>query len=231
MIRGKGTTLIVAAMLATAWAGGCGDDSDKKTGDAGAANPAASGVAAKPAAAAAADATPKQAAVEWATALTSGDATTARTLMTGTEEQMKMMDGMVGFMGAAKNMRDAMKEKFGDDAVKQAGGAATGMDPEEMKQKIDESTEKIEGDTASLTVKGEEQPLVLKKQDGRWKIDLNGPAMAEMQQASAMMAPMQKAMDETTAEIKAGKYKTVQEAQMAMGKKMFGGAAGIEAPA
>jgi hypothetical protein len=203
--------LLVATVLATAWVGGCGDDKDKKAAD---------GAGAKPAVAA--DASPKQVALAWASALTSGDTATARNLTTGTESQMKTIEGMAGMMSASKKMEDAMKEKFGADALKAAGSSGpSGMDADEMKKKVEATEEKIEGDTATLTSKDENDPLVLKKVDGRWKIDLSSAAMAQMEQAGDMFGAMTKAADETTADIKAGKFKTPQEARTAMGMKMM----------
>ena len=48
-----------------------------------------------------------------------------------------------------------------------------------------------------------------------------GPLNSKMKDMMKMAPQLKKAMDETAAEIKAGKYKTMDEARTAMGMKMI----------
>jgi hypothetical protein len=164
--------------------------------------------------------TPKGAAKSFAKALESGDAEAAKAASTG---DPKLVESLAKVGGGMKKLQDAAVAKFGEEGKSIAGGpGGKGDKMAEMSKRVEESTEKIDGDTATLTPKDGGEALKLKKVNGDWKLDVSqmGGGMAQM--GSAMFDAMAKAAGETADEISAGKYKTVKEAQMAMGTKMVG---------
>ena len=67
----------------------------------------------------------------------------------------------------------------------------------------------------------------MKRVGGKWKVDISSmgkdPKQTEamMTQLGSMFIGMAKAMNETTSDVNAGKYKTVKEAQAGMQGKMM----------
>ncbi len=172
----------------------------------------------------------KAAALAFAKALENGDAAAAKDACVGTEKELAMVDGVVNVMGAMKKMGKAATDKFGD-----AGKALIqdqGNPGEQMAKELENANIKVDGDTATVTGKGEkEEPLKMKKVGGKWKLDLSAmPGKEDMEKASGMFAGMAKAANETAADISAGKYKTVDEAKEAFGMKMMSIMAGAMAP-
>ncbi|HEY2587948.1 MAG TPA: hypothetical protein VGI81_19550 [Tepidisphaeraceae bacterium] len=129
-----------------------------------------------------------------------------------------------------KKLQDASVARFGDQGKNLTGGG-NGPDFSEWSKKIDEATVKQEGDAATLTQKDSGEPLKLKKINGEWKVDVS-PMTSEMaSMGTAMIDSMSKAASETADEIKAGKYKTPQEAQQALSSKMMSSSLGkLNAP-
>lgn len=162
---------------------------------------------------------PKAAAKTFATAMTTGDAETAKKASTGVEP--KVIESMAAAMGNMKKLHDAAVAKFGDEGKAFAGMGPAGDD--DMVKKVEEATEEITGETATVKPK-DGHAMKLKKVDGSWKVDLAeemaGPAAA---MGTAMFDKLAAAAKTTTDEIAAGKYKNAAEAKMAMGKSMMGG--------
>ena len=198
------TMVIASAVLA----GGCKEDP--------AANPGSGG--APGAAAKAPDlSNPKSTAVSFAKAVQSNDMAAAKAASTGSDEQYKMVEAMGQMMSGFKNFESAAVAKFGD-----AGKSGQGMP--DVVADTEGSEVKTEGDTATLInpkKPDDKDPMKLVKKDGKWKVDLASMPMNEQAKTMAASASkMKKALDETAEEIKAGKYKTAQEAQAALGMKM-----------
>ncbi len=162
--------------------------------------------------------TPKGAAQTFASAMESGDVETAKRASTGADP--KMIETMAKAMGSMKKLKEAAISKFGDEG-KRITSDSGDLD---LTRKVNEAEEKIEGDTATLTTKGDMgTPMKLKKIDGSWKVDgseMAGPAAG---MGIAMFEAAAKAADELANEISAGKYKTADEAKTAMTQKMMGG--------
>ena len=174
--------------------------------------------------------TPKGAAKSFAKALENGDAESAKAASTGGDP--KAIESMAKTFGAMKKLQDAAVAKFGEEGKSVAGGPGGGKggNMAEMSKKVDEATEQITGDTATLTTKDGGEPLKLKKVSGDWKVDVTQMGGDMAKEGQPMMDAMAKAAGETADEINAGKYKTAKEAQTALGGKMMaamlGGAAG-----
>lgn len=163
--------------------------------------------------------TPKGAAESLAAAMEKGDVEGVKRASAGGDP--KAVEGMTKVVAAMKELNDAAVAKFGDQGK---GIASNGPGGDlDMARKVREAEVKIEGDTVTLTVKGDDDPLKLKKVDGEWKVDLSemaGPAAA---MGAAMFDGMASAAKQTAADIKAGKYKTAEEAEAAFTAQMMGG--------
>lgn len=93
---------------------------------------------------------PKDVAVKWFQALLDGDVNTANELST---DQTKALNALfaAGFTSEEKGSDDAKESKA-------------------MLEQLKKAEEKINGDSATLVIDGEEG-LTLKKVDGKWKVD------------------------------------------------------------
>jgi hypothetical protein len=175
--------------------------------------------------------TPKKAASTFAKGIEANDQKAVRAASTGGEEDYALFEILAGVVTANADLQKAATEKFGAEE-----GKKIGQPQESLTAKVDASQEKIEGDNATLSDgEGDKEPMKLKKTPDGWKIDLAQiPNREQIAQAKPLVAAMTKAMKDMTTEIRAGKYKTADEAQQAMGAKMLGalgaGAAGGAAP-
>jgi hypothetical protein len=162
--------------------------------------------------------TPKAAAKAFAAAMKSGDAETAKAASTGGDA--KFIEAMAVGMGNFKKLREAAVARYGDEGKSMGGAAGDDTDLEKM---VDDSTEQVAGDTATLTRKTG-KPMKLKKVDGVWKVDAADMAGPGAAMGATMMERMGKAAKETADEITAGQHKTAAEAKIAFGKKsLLGG--------
>jgi hypothetical protein len=169
--------------------------------------------------------TPKKAAATFAKGIEANDKKAVRASSTGAEEDYALFEILASAVTANSDLQKAAVEKYGAEEAKKVG-----QPQESLAAKVDASQEKIDGDTATLTdgANGED-PMKLKKTADGWKIDLAQiPHREQIAQAKPLVTAMAKAMTDLAGEIRAGKHKTADEAQQAMGMKMIGalGAAG-----
>jgi len=169
---------------------------------------------------------PKSAAVSFAKAMEAGDAEKLRAATTGgTDEDYKMLEVLSGVFSSMKTLEKESVAKFGEE-----GNLTEGPMSMDMVAQVESSEEKIDGDTATLSNPGEKDPLTLKKEGDDWKVDLSKiPNKEEMAKALPVMRGMQKAAEDITAEVKADKYKTAEEAKKAFGMKMMAAAFAAQA--
>jgi hypothetical protein len=168
---------------------------------------------------------PKGVASQFFKAMESGDAKAARAVATGSDKQLAMLDLLVPVISGFKQLENAAVKKWGEEARKtlsQTGGGA-GMD---FEKQLKASTEKIDGDTATITSANPEQqrePMKLKKVDGKWKVDMSSMKAENMDnpQTAKMLQVMSDAAKATAAEVEQGKYQNADEAKKAMGQKII----------
>lgn len=161
--------------------------------------------------------TPKKAALEFAKDLESGDMAAAKAASVGSADDFKLVETISSLVRSARELRDTAIEKFG------AAGKnilPNGDELADFSKRVDSGTEKITGDTATVGQPDERDPMKLKKvEDGTWRVDL--AAIPEKNEVSKVMPKVQKVLSNATADIKAGKYKTADEAQDAVSQQMF----------
>jgi hypothetical protein len=162
--------------------------------------------------------TPKYKAISFAQAVQANDMATVRAVSTGSDAQYKTVEAMSLVFSAIRDYESAAVEKFGD------AGKNKEMSLPDVVAEAKGSDVKTEGDTATLVnpkKPGDKHPMKLVKKDGKWYVDLSSmPVDGQTRVMSASAPRMKKALDETAAEVRAGKFKTAQEAQAALGARM-----------
>jgi hypothetical protein len=88
-----------------------------------------------------------------------------------------------------------------------------------MEKQLESGEETINGDTATVGRAGDKDGRKLKMVDGNWKVDLSSTPEREF--VGKVLPKMQKVTLDAAADIKAGKYKTVEEAKAAIGQQIF----------
>ena len=157
--------------------------------------------------------TPKKAAIAFANALKTGDIATAKTLATGNDAEWALVKILSDAMVATNAFSAVATDKFGPDAKLPAGFT---MD---LAAEFDAADEKIDGDTATLISKSkpnDPNPPTLKKTAKGWVLDLSNMDKDPSTPTITQMLPLvDKALNTVTANIKAGKYKSFDEAMTA----------------
>src|SRR5260370_40536521 len=102
-----------------------------------------------------------------------------------------MIEAMASMMGAAGKLHGVTAARFGPRDADKVAGPITGN--ADAAREIEQSQEKVEGDTATIvTAKGPANALQLKKVDGEWKIDLTRfPQRSELARQIPMYSAMQ----------------------------------------
>lgn len=149
-------------------------------------------------------------------ALLSGDVAQAKKYAITDERSDKMLEELAGFMKARQSLEDAGVAKFGEEGKTILPNRMGPQNFADWDKKFQEAKVDVNGDTATVTTPNSQRPTIFKKAGGRWKIDLKdrqgGPSEQNMRQISAMIG----AIDQTTTEIKDGKYKTATEARQGL---------------
>jgi hypothetical protein len=167
---------------------------------------------------------PKGAASAFFKAMESGDAKAAKSMAVGSDKQLSMLDLLVPVVSSFKQLENSAVKKWGEEARKTLSqGQGSSMD---FDKELKAATEKVEGDTATITsAKPEQQkePMKLKKVEGKWKVDMSSvPAEGlDNPQTAQMMRVMSDAAKSTASEIDQGKYASAQDARQAMTQKIL----------
>lgn len=170
-------------------------------------------------------ASPKMAAFAFVRAMEQNDMAQFRAVTIGSEDDYKLFEPLLGMVGSAKQLEHAAREKFG-----KAGRVIVRDSPAvELEVHVQESDVKVTNDTATLRHHGQEDadPLHLRHTSAGWKVDLTAIANRDQMASSAdSMARMGKALSESAADIRAGKFSTAEEAEKVVLKRMKAAAGG-----
>lgn len=158
-------------------------------------------------------------------ALADGDSATAHKYAVTDDQSSKMLDTMTHITKAHKQLTEAAVAKFGDEGKSLMGGPANmaTAQNERITKDMEDADIQVNGDTATVVPKTNRgsKPVTFKKQGGLWKIDFTQfEQKDQMMRGLPMMEKMAGVFSETADEIKADKYKNVQEARQAMFQKM-----------
>ena len=163
---------------------------------------------------------PKSRAVSFAKAIQANDIAAARAASTGSDEQYKTFEAMSQVFAALRNYEAAAIAKFGQAARSKE------MSMPDVVAEVEACNVMTVGDTATMVnpkKPGDKNPMKLVKKGRKWYVDLASmPVDAQTKAMSASAPRIKKAVDETATEIRAGKYKTPQEAQAALSMRMLG---------
>jgi hypothetical protein len=174
---------------------------------------------------------PKAAALTFVTAIGAGDVNTAKAACLGTDRQKRWVEAMSSMVNGLLNFDKAMIARFGNaaggthaDVVNALNGLT--MEPEQAIQNA--TVEPNDDGTVELRAVSPiyAQRMVIasrvKKVDGVWKVDLprilaEHPDLAARNDSPDLdqLAQVGDAMRQLAVEIKAGRYKTVEEATTA----------------
>lgn len=164
-------------------------------------------------------ASPKMAAFAFVRAMEQNDMAQFRSVTIGSEDDYKLFEPLLGMVGSAKQLEHAAREKFGN-----AGRVIVRDSPAvELEVHVQESDVKVSNDTAILRHHGQDgaDPLHLRHTSAGWKVDLTAiPNRDQMAASAAGMARMRKALSDSAADIRAGKFGTAEEAEKVVLKRI-----------
>lgn len=163
----------------------------------------------------------KQSGAAFANAVNQGDAKEAKKHILPDPDSEKFIDALVPVSAARAKLVDASVAKFGEQG-RSIGGASRGpQGPQYTAKDFDDAQIDVRGDTAIVTSKKGGNPVKFKKEGGTWKIDFaEFVPHQQLERLVEMMPKMATAMNETTGEIKDGKYPTVMAARQGLGRNM-----------
>jgi hypothetical protein len=157
---------------------------------------------------------PKKSAVAFTRALENADMAAAKSASIGSDEDYKFVQGLIDFIAAGRQLRAAAIERFGDEGKQISGDAMANLS-----KQAESASEKIDGDSATVDQRNGSEPMKLKRVEGNWKVDVS--AFPDKDQTGNALPLVQKVMAAAAADVKAGKYKTAQEARQAIEQQIF----------
>ncbi len=162
---------------------------------------------------------PKSAIKTFVQALANGDVALAKASAIADDSQAQLIELMAKMTGSMKTLTDAATAKFGEEGETISGQK---MKMEDNLKQIDDAKIEINGDEATIISQDQKAPVTLRKVNGEWKVDIGSmPSVDRIAEAAPMINAMANAAGATTAEIKADKYKTIDEARTAFRSKMM----------
>jgi hypothetical protein len=165
--------------------------------------------------------------------MTTGDGNAIRSVLkSDTPQENTVLDTLVGVYDATAKFGKTAEETFGAEEARKLTGDRSAMLSEQLMQ-LAMMPEKVEGDAAY--VGDAPQQVQLAKVDGKWRVPV-GKLVGDKEpgQVDAVLADMKtqtKIWTDVTAEIKAEKYKTAEEAGQALQLRMMKAAMDAQAAA
>jgi hypothetical protein len=170
--------------------------------------------------------TPKAAAVAFFKAMERGDVAAAKSMATGSDKQLGVLDVMVPLVQGFKQLERSAVKKWGDDGRKtliQQSGSSGGLDFDEQ---VKNAKEEVNGDVATITPPDakdtKKDPIKLKKVGAAWKLDMAAISADGIDDPTnrLRMTSMADIARQTATEIDAGQYPDAAAAKKAMGEKI-----------
>jgi hypothetical protein len=160
----------------------------------------------------------KAAARAFLTGARDGDVGAAAAASLANDDQKKALEMFVAAVGALSKLQAAATAQFGAEAkdLNAPSQIPSAEMCDELIKKLDSTEVKEEGDTATILL-GRGPGLKMRKAGSEWKVDLG--ANEGIVWPAAMRGQLEKAIkftDQLTADVKAGKYKSIAEVRAAM---------------
>jgi hypothetical protein len=168
--------------------------------------------------------TPRSAVLAWLSAGSRADLERMKEILVDDPAQRELLSDMMAFPIALKKLESAAVARFGD-----AGSNVTGYPP--IVERVIEPKITIRGETAVAEIPDATPPvpLILRRIDGRWRIDtsiaLRDPQVQGLRQSSRRVTEVAIQVAEDVA---AGKYRSPEEARAAFTQRRL---AAVEPPA
>lgn len=162
--------------------------------------------------------TPKSAALTFAEAVSTGDSAKAQEYVHGSDDDKKVIGAMADMVKAISDLEKTAVEKLGEGArnVTQTGQMG------EMVDKLKDAEATEEGETATIAMAGEAEPLHLLKVDGKWLVDMTKmPDHAELTQSLPIFTAVAKVAAKLNTSVANDEIKTVDELQQAFGMQLM----------
>ena len=169
--------------------------------------------------------TPRSAATVFTRAVETGDADTAKSAAFAGGIEVEWVEAMTSAMRGMKTLLSATEKKFGAESnllVAQRGMLT-------FSQSLRDAEVQMNGDRATITSGPSKTTLFLKNIDGKWKIDVG--ALTRGQDISGLVKHLRalgQVAPQVSADVEAGKFRTVKEIEREMQGRMLQTAYGIE---
>lgn len=158
--------------------------------------------------------TPRSAAVAFGAALTAADAAGIRGAAVGTADEYARAEAVGGMLAAFRRLAEAAAARFGREKVVFRGAAAA-----DVAADLDRAEVTVDGDAATVAVKdGRPDPMRLRRAGGSWRVDLSS-APREAARLAALAPALAAAADEVAADVRANRFRSVEDAQAALAAK------------
>jgi hypothetical protein len=159
-------------------------------------------------------------------AVARGDAAKARACAVGSEQDKQWIDGMVALLGGLRNYDQALVARFGQQAVpvdvdlKQAIFSMANQPIIRFQDGIvkeSENTAEIDAAVGHIRLMAQ-RPVYLKRLPDGWKVDLETMRQDPHHGSDAIgqYVAASKALNAAARDIRAGRYRTLDEAQQAI---------------
>jgi hypothetical protein len=160
---------------------------------------------------------PKAIAQMFAAALDKGDAAVAKSLLPGDATHTRWVDATIALSGALKKLDAAAVTRFGD-----AGKTVSQnqLHLADSFKSLEKAEEKIDGDSATLTLPDQSQPLHLARVGGKWQLQI-GPGQKEADRQLSLYARLTHAATTTAGEIADGAFPTAGAAAKAFAARVL----------
>ena len=163
--------------------------------------------------------TPKSACKSLYYAIVGGSTDAAKAAVTD-QKQGEVIAEMKTLIQSIMDARRQAVAKFGEGGKGVSGGLPTLDD-------IEQGQEQITGDTATVAVRCSSKPLVLKRVNGKWKVDLFSILPINPQDISTtkkLLSAASSAASQVAKRIQSGEFKSAEDANAALKQQMASGA-------
>jgi hypothetical protein len=163
--------------------------------------------------------TPKLGALSFVRAMELNNVPAFQAVTIGGADEYKLFEPLMKMVASAKDLEKAAREKWG-----KSGRAVVRNSPAVgMEVQVQESDVTVDGDTAIVKRKGDDDPdpLTLRKTTVGWKVDLTAiKNRKSMTDAAPTMQRMEKVFIDAALDIRAGKFRSADEAEKVILKRM-----------
>jgi hypothetical protein len=159
--------------------------------------------------------TPRQAAKAFIHGLDDGSADEAKLAAIGSGDDYKILDTLISFLNANRQLRAAAVSRFGEDGKC--------IPDEEMmsftNQFMTNEERPVDDQTATVGRVGERDPMRLKRIGSEWKVDLTG--IPGKRQILTLVPKVQAVLVAIAADITADKFASADQAKKALNQRIF----------